>query len=253
MRAAWQTLWGCARGPVSTLAPQTRLLAGILVFAVCMVSPVTSALGAITVAAGTLAWLGACRPPRKVARAGALFGLALFLPYFLLAPLIRSDPAHGGHGWARSLEVPWSLFSRGLSGMLVSLGAVTNLNLSDLREGLLRLPVPRVITAVLLQILHQTATLVDETAQVSAAMAVRGASGGRRTAWRVLSSLPQVWLPRVMLRAENVAAAMELRGFSEAELRPFGRVPLRARDGLALLFAAGLLALAAALRWGGGR
>jgi len=253
VRISWHTIWGCAGGPASHLAPQTRLVMGALMFAVCMVAPVTTLPGALTIVAGALAWLAACRPPGKIAGAGALFGLALFLPYFLLTPLIRHDPAHAEYGWARSLAVPGSLVARGLSGMLVSLGTITILSLSDLREGLLRLPVPRVVAAVLLQILHQAATLVNETGQVASAMAVRGAASRRRTAWRVLSSLPQVWLPRVMIRAESVAAAMELRGFSETELRPFRPAALRTRDGLALILALGLLGLAAALRWGGGR
>jgi len=216
-----------------------------------MVSPVTTVPGAITVVTGTLLWVAACRPPRKVAFTGAWFAFALFLPYFLLTPFIRSDPARLPHGWSHSLEVPWSVFARGVSGMLISLGTVTTLGLSELREGLLRLPIPRVVTAVLLQILHQTATLVDETEQVVAAMAVRGTSNGCRTAWRVLSSLPQVWLPRVLRRAESVAAVMELRGYSDAELRPLGRVPLRLSDGVALFLTLSLLGLAVALRWGG--
>jgi energy-coupling factor transporter transmembrane protein EcfT len=105
---------------------------------------------------------------------------------------------------------------------------------------LVRLPVPRVVAAILLQIVHQTATLFYETRRVAAAMAVRGATGSLGTAWRVLVSLPQVWLPRVIGRAERVAAAMELRGFCDGEPHTFSEV----ETGVVDLVAVGLCLLA---------
>ena len=251
MRTPWHDIWGCARGPAARLAPQIRIVVGALLVAVCLVAPALTPPGASLIAAATLAWFAACRPPRAVTRAGALLGLALFLPCLLLTPLIHLRPPEPGWSWSRSLEVPASMFVRGLSGMLVALATVTTLSAGDLREGLIRLPVPRVVSVILLQIIHQTMTLADETRHVAGAMAVRGAAGGGRTAWRVLSSLPQVWLPRVLVRAESVAAAMELRGYCDAGLPSFRRIALRAGDGIALALALGLLGTAAAIRWGG--
>ena len=135
--------------------------------------------------------------------------------------------------------------------MLVSVATVTSLTASDLREALVRLPVPSIVSAVLLQIVHQTGTLFYETQRVASAMAVRGASSGGVAAWRLLVSLPKVWLPRVLVRAERVAAAMELRGYCDADLPSFPRVKSRLADGAVVVLGIGVLALAITLRVSG--
>jgi energy-coupling factor transporter transmembrane protein EcfT len=253
MRTSWHGLWGCAQGPASRLAPPARMLAGLLLFAACMSAPATDLAGLACIAAGTCAWLLFCRTPLGTVGKAALLGLSFLLPAFLLTPLIRNAAPGASGSWQRSLEVPWSLLVRGLSGMLVTLGAVTSLTTSDLREGLVRLPIPRHVSAILLQIIHQTGTLIDETRQVASAMAIRGASGSGRTAWRVLASLPQVWIPRVVVRAEEVAAAMEVRGYGQDTIPSFHQNRLRVRDVIVLLLAAGLLGGAVTLRWRAGR
>ena len=148
-------------------------------------------------------------------------------------------------------EVRWSVLLRGVTGMLVSMATATSLGLSEVREALGRLPVPREASAILLQMVHQTASLSRESGRVAAAMAVRGASSGGVTAWRLLSSLPQVWLPRVIERAERVAAVMELRGLCDEELRPTQRARATLLDGVALALAFAVLALATALHFVG--
>ncbi len=248
MRTSWHNIWGCARGPVKGLAPQIRIMAGVTMFAACMVSPADTTIGSLVVMGAAAVWIIACRPPVNVIGATLLLGLVLFLPYFLLMPLIPVDPSVAAGRWQRAFFVPWSVLLRGISGMLISIGTVASLNASDLREGLVRLPVPTVVTAILLQIVHQTATLFYETRRVAAAMAVRGASGGGVAAWRVLFSLPRVWFPRIIVRAERVAAAVELRGYCDGELRSFQRVTMGVADGIALVLAFGVLGLAATIR-----
>jgi energy-coupling factor transporter transmembrane protein EcfT len=54
-----------------------------------------------------------------------------------------------------------------------------------------------------------------------------------------------------MIRAERVAAAMDMRGYAEADLRILGGTTLGWPDWGALAGACLALALAAALRWGG--
>jgi energy-coupling factor transporter transmembrane protein EcfT len=181
-----------------------------------------------------------------------LLGLGVFLPYFLLAPLMKMWPSAGFRpaGWGPALTVPWSLFLHGLAGLLVTMATTSVLSASDLRSGLLALPMPRTLTAILVQIVQQTHSLLSETKRMAAAMAVRGAAGGGRAAIRVLVSFPRVWLPRVVSRAERLAAAMELRGYAEADLGIFGRRPLGAADAGVVVLAAAVLALAVALRWG---
>jgi energy-coupling factor transporter transmembrane protein EcfT len=66
----------------------------------------------------------------------------------------------------------------------------------------------------------------------------------------VLASLPRVWLPRLIDRAERVAAAMEIRGYVDVDLRLLGRERARVADFAASIAALAIAGLAAVLRWG---
>lgn len=248
MRTSLHDLWGCGRGPVRHAAPQTRLVAGAAVFAACMVSTGASVAGSLCAGTVGAVWLVLCRPPWRVLRASLVLGLALFLPYFLLLPLLPEAPSSDGGSWRHALVVPWTILLRGLCGMLVCAATVTSLTATDLREALLRLPVPSIVSAILLQIVHQTATLFYETRRVASAMAVRGASSGGVAAWRVLFSLPRVWLPRVIVRAERVGAAMELRGYCDGHLRSFHAAAFGLADLGTVGLAVALLGTAITLR-----
>ena len=251
MRRSLHELWGCGRGPVMRAAPQTRLVAGATAFAGCMVSTGATVSGSLCAGSIAVAWAVACRPPWTVLRATVLLGLALLLPYFLLLPLMPGAPAGATEGWRGALAVPWTILVRGLSSMVVSVATVATLTAGDLREALLRLPLPRLVSAILLQIIHQTSTLVYETRRVAAAMAVRGASSGGLAAWRVLFSFPQVWLPRIIDRAERVGAAMELRGYCDVPPPSFGKSVLGGADVAAISASTAALALAIWIRaWG---
>jgi energy-coupling factor transporter transmembrane protein EcfT len=248
MRTSLHDVFGCARGHVSRLAPHARLLAGAAAFAACMIAPAASASGSLFIAAVVAVWLTVCHPPLRVVCTTAALGLVLFLPYFLLLPLLPDAPSDFSGDFGPALAVPWSVLVCGMSGMLVSAATATSLSTGDLREALVRLPVPRVLSAILLQIVHQTAALFYETRRVAAAMAVRGASSGILGGLRVLVSLPRVWLPRVADRAERVACAMELRGFCDEELRPLRHERLGLADAAALIAAATVLGGAVVLR-----
>ncbi len=251
MRTSLHDLGGCGRGPVLRALPQTRLVAGAVAFAGCMVSTGSTVTGSICAGGIATAWVVACRPPWRVLRATILFGLALLLPYFLLFPLLPRPLGETAESWRGALVVPWTILLRGLSSMVVCVATVTALSASDLREALLRLPVPSMVSAILVQIIHQTGTLFYETRRVAAAMAVRGASSGGLAAWRVLFSLPQVWLPRIIVRAERVAAAMELRGYCDGPPPTFDQAPPGLVDVTAIGTSVGALALALSLRmWG---
>lgn len=249
MRALWHDTWGCGRGPAVHLAPATRLLVGTLLFGACMVAPTSRLPGAVLAPAIALGWLAACRPPWRFVRAVLGLGLAVLLPYFLLMALLAEGA--GPETPLGMLVSVGDLLLRGGSGLLVSAATLTTLRISELDQALAALPVPAAVSAILVQIVHQTGTLAYETRRVAAAMSVRGASAGGRAAWRVLYSLPRVWLPRVVQRADRVAAAMELRGF--CEVRPDGRAAARASwlDGLAVSLALLVLAAAITVRLGG--
>ncbi len=248
MRVALHELWGCGRGPVSQLAPQVRIVVGAAAFGACMLAPIPSRAGFALLVATVVLWLAGGRVPLRIIGSTVLLGCVVLAPYLLLTPLIGN---HGGvQDWTTGLRVPIGIFVHGLAGMLISVGTVTSLSASDLREGLLRLPVPPMVAAIVLQIVHQTAALGYETRRIASAMSVRGASGAGTAGFRVLASLPQVWLPRVLIRAERVGAAMELRGYCEQDLPSFGVATIGGRDLLALLLALTALALSVSLRCG---
>lgn len=254
MRTPWPELWGCARGPITRLTPLARLIASGATFAACMVAPTSSAGGVLLIALATTGWLLACRPPLALVRGAVTLTLLLWLPVALVLPLLPPgtarlaghDPLDLGLGLGRMLL-------RGLGALLIATGAVASLPPSRLREALLSLPLPRLVVAILLQIVQHTGALLAETQRVRAALAVRGALGGARRGWRLLRSLPQVWLPRVVVRADRIADAMELRSYGSTAPQPAQSTPLAARDVAALILALGLLVVATALRvraWG---
>jgi len=248
MKTSWHNILGCGHGSACRLAPQTRIMAGILLFSACMVAPVTTALGIIVITAITISWVVACSPPLRLARSFSLLGLVIFLPYFLLVPLIQAGGSGPHAGWTYAIAAPWGVFLHGMAGMLVSTSTAMILSPSDLRHGMLRLPVPGMVSAILLQIVHQTSELVYETRRVAAAIAVRGASAGWQTSMRLLSSIPRMWFPRLLIRADRVAAAMEVRGYCEADPHAFARSSMTLADAAILLIAIGVLLLAIVLR-----
>jgi energy-coupling factor transporter transmembrane protein EcfT len=250
MRSAWHDIWGSARGSAVKLSPRARIIVGASVFATCMIAPATNWKGALAILVTVLTWTALVRPPARVIRSTSLLGLGLLLPYFLLVPLIR-DPA-AGHAWSQAWTGPWTVFFRGMTAMQASVYTATTLSPSALRQGLSRLPIPEVFSSVLIQIVHQTAGLLYETRQIASAAAVRGGTSGYRAGLYVLTSLPRVWLPRVVDRAERVGAAMELRGYCERDLVDSEVAITAWKDRVAIFLALAIATGAAAFRiWSG--
>jgi energy-coupling factor transporter transmembrane protein EcfT len=226
---------GSARGPILGLAPPTRLLLGLAGIALVLTSDPLRPAGAAVLALTVAGLLAAGRLPARALRRVLVLGAALLLPLALLTPLV-----------AGGVEVPVRIAVRGLAVMLVSAVTLGSLGGADLPAALAGLRAPPLVVAIVVQIVHQAGTLVHESRRLAGAMAVRGATGGGRAALRVVTSLPTVWLPRVVDRAERVAAAMELRGFG-AEIpvraeRRAGRADHLARIGAVLVVvAAGLV------------
>lgn len=247
MRSDWHDVWGATRGPITSVAPSVRLLAGMLVFAACMVAPTTIPSGVCLAIAFPCVWLGVCRPPRRVLRALLLFGTLALLPYFALAALL---PGGAGlvDGQENAFVVAASLLLRALGGLAVSLATIATLAPGDLRQALA--PLPASISAILLQIIHQTAFLAYETQRIASAMSVRAASVGVRTTWELVASLPQVWLPRIVQRADRVSFAMELRGYCDFDHQRRERPRLRRADWLSVLATTAALGLSIAARLG---
>jgi cobalt/nickel transport system permease protein len=248
MKTHWHDLWGCGRGPAVRLVPQTRLLLGVVAFAICMTAPATTVAGGLVIAVTVGTWLAASRPPQKTVFGFALLGLLLFVPTLLLLPLVPSNDPSAAGGWRHAFVASADILVRGTSGVLISMATVASVSVNDLREGLTRLPVPGIVSAIVVQIMHQTASLFYETKRVASAMAVRGASGGGRAAWQVLWSLPRVWLPRIVDRADRVADAMDLRGYCDGETRTLPSSRMRIADWTALALALAVLGSAVVIR-----
>lgn len=247
MRAAWHDIWGCARGPARRLTPQARILVGVGVFAASLIVPAATWPGAALAVAASLAWLAACRPPLRTMRVALSLGLSVLSSSLLLVCLLTLASESN----SAPLTVCLGLLVAGTSAFISTLTTVTVLSMSDLREGLLRLPVPAMVSGILLQMIHQTATLAYETRRMAAAMAVRGATSNRLSGLKLLTSLPRVWLPRVIERADRVAAAMELRGYCDGETGRRTGLGLTRIDNLGLALVTCAVVWAIVLRcWG---
>ncbi len=249
MKNVWHESWGRGSGRVKRLAPQTRILCGTAVFATGLAVPLDRLSGWFFLIFLVVAWILACRPPAHVFRAFFVLGLVLFLPYLLLAPLIRLE--RGALGWDAAFLAVGIVAARGQAGLLITTATLSALSLGDLRQGLLSLPIPRLLCLILLHILHQAAELYYECRRIAAAMAVRGAAGRAKTGWRLLVSLPTVWLPRVMYRAERAAAAMEIRQYGRDAAVESSHRGLTLADWGSLAMVASVLFFSLAWRKGG--
>jgi energy-coupling factor transporter transmembrane protein EcfT len=214
----------------------TRTLVGAALFATTLAAPFPSAKAAPALLAALL-WVGAAALPRRVIGAALTIALISFGPYALLAV-----GAEGGAVAAR-------IAVRGAACMLVSIATAATLELAELHAVAARL-LPQPAAAILVQIVHQAGTLAEETARIAAAIRLRTAAGGLRTTWLVIASLPHVWLPRVLARAERVATAMELRGY-HGQAPAIERRPPRALD--VVVLAASVLTLGATVALRAGR
>jgi cobalt/nickel transport system permease protein len=247
MRIAWHEIWGCARGPATSLTPQARIVVGTGLFTASLLAPVATWPGAAFASVVSLSWLALCWPPVRAVRAVFLVGLSALVSSLLLLPFaVNSSQVRPE---ASGLSTYLGLLAGGASALITSVSTVTALSMSDLRAGLLRLPVPAGVSAILLQIVHQTSTLAHETRRVASAMAVRGALSKRTSGVKLLASLPRVWLPRVIQRADRVASAMELRGYCDGGTNTRADSGLARADAVAIALAAGAVVLSAVLRY----
>ena len=208
MRWSLLNTLNCASGPIRQLTPATRIVVTSLVFIASVVTQPANLLGFVCLVVTALGWLIVCGPPFWLVRSALVLALAMLLPVFLLSPLIEAK----GH-FLQALTVPWTLFARGIVGMLVSITALSALTLSELQEGLRTLKVPALVVTLVVQIIHQAELLIDETRRISAALSLRRGPESTMSALRILGAMPQVWLPRVIHRAERLAMTMELRGY----------------------------------------
>jgi len=242
--------WGCGKGPAKRAAPSARLLCGTLVFASCSIVPLRSPWGVALFAGVLLGWAAWCGLPRRRLFPALRLAACLFLPLFLFAPFIRGQAETGS--WLEALRVPLTLGLRGTACIVVCAAAMAALDLAECGQGLGGLPLPRALVALVVQIAHQTALLTDESRRTVTALRLRGVpSAGVDTRLRCLFSLPVIWLLRLVVRAERVSAAMEVRGVSGPVCNRRTTADMSASDRCAAAFATLVFGAVLYLRWRG--
>jgi energy-coupling factor transporter transmembrane protein EcfT len=217
MKILTNNIWGSATGSARRLTPCARITWGLSLFIATMVLPVTSWITTLLATGLIILWYFFTRTPWQFVKPVLFLGLALFLPYFLLIPLIDYQ---ADNSTARAALIPWSVFFKGIAVMQISLYTISTLTITDLHQGLNRLGFPSVFNIILIQIIHQTQSLIHETKNIVAANAIRGATKGFKTALYVIINIPTNWLPRVIDRAQRVANAMELRNYQISTTSP---------------------------------
>lgn len=211
---AFAAAWDGGSGPVRRLAPAARLLCGALLCTVCVALPAHPLRAAALPLLLTLGWTQLCGMGRKRFFSALAFASALFLPMLLLALPLRAE----SRTWQEALGIPLRLMLRGTACLLISAATLSSLRLSEFGDALNGLRLPSPVKSLLLQIALQSVLLMEEIRRTADAMKVRGltaAAAGIRL--RVIHAWPQVWLLRLLDKAERVGAAMEVRGFGAAD------------------------------------
>jgi len=163
----------------------------------------------VTLVMGWTLW---CRVPKRYLARVLLLAAGMFCPFLLLAPFTHYKT---GISWLEAITIPLIIALRGTLCLVASMATYTTLDSTELGEALYNLPVPRIVSTLILQIVHQTAMLKNETFRMLAAYKLRGlTTSGFRMRTRCLCAFPVLWLIRLTMRAERVANAMELRGFT---------------------------------------
>jgi len=238
--------WGSGNGHLRRMIPSARIICGVVIFASCLVLPVYKPLGFYIICGTTITWAFLCGIPWKNITGLLLYAFLLFLPLFLLTPWIERHPS-SGYNWYDATKVPMEIGIRGTACIFICASTIAILDLSEFNTGLSLLPIPLTITSLVIQIVHQTAMLANESRRISSALRIRGVPSGYIARLRFLSALPTIWLLRIMNRAERIAAAMELRGF-EITARTSNE-PISVLDIFVVAAAILLLGTSITIRW----
>lgn len=204
--------WGGGSGRVQALVPSARLVCGACALASCAVVPLNKSFGVALFLCVLVAWTIFCGLPLQRLAGLLRFSVFLFMPLFLLVPF--SWVQRGGDVFSKVLCVTLVIGLRGTACIVVCAATMSSVELAEFGQGLAGLRLPRVVTALVVQIAHQTALLADEVQRLVSALRVRGVASASMVArLRCLFALPVIWLLRMLQRAERVSAAMEMRGF----------------------------------------
>lgn len=210
-------VWGSAEGKIKKLSPHIRLLAGFTFFIGIFISDQAKTGGLLLTLAIVLGWYLMVKPPALLKKPLLIFSLILFLPFLIFTPFIDTSMP------AEKLLVPmpyavvWRLIIHGMGALFVSVWTFSTVSLFELEQAFGKLKIPRPICELVLQIIHQSHALALEARNITQAIKIRGAVEGYRNTIAMAASVPQVWLMRILYRAEKVGEAMQIRGYQFIE------------------------------------
>ncbi len=242
-------LWSNAEPGSYFLSPFSRLTAGAFLLASIIWCSSESPASIAAVGAVFVVWIGLSRVSWR--RFGSLltYSLAVFTPLLLLAPWMDAGTGTQGPVLPETAGTLVWIILRATAGVLVVGATLSTVTRSQLCDFIERLPLPRLVRLILVQIVHQTDTLLRETRRLTAAFQLRQGRGSWRRSVSLIGALTSVWLPRILFKADRVASAMELRGYAVRPLHP-ERLSLRTRDVLCMAASFFLLLFVLILRMG---
>jgi len=244
---------GSGNGLLAGLSPQARLLCSMLVLVTALTSLRDPLAGIFFTLCVSAAFLLLCGVPLRHLMRATIAVVAMSAPVLCYAMFASTNGLAFSPRTSLAVDAAMQqhivvVALKGMSFALIVVGTLSTVSFSELSDSLARIPLPRIVLLLILQILHQTQLLRDETARISDAFAVRGATSGIRASGLVLRYFPQAWLPRVVAKSDRVGNAMELRGYGTTLLQ-FKRSPMILRDWCALCVAALMMSAVVANRF----
>ena len=202
--------WGCGSGLLKSLQPHTRIISGVLIGCACLLVPLKTIGGAVFLVVASFCWILLASMPGKMLFRCAIASVILFFPFLLLSPWMTVD-SYTTTPMADRFAQAGGIALRSTCMLFIAASTLASLIMHDVHRGLVCLPIPRSIVALIVQLINQTMLLAEETTRIVGVLRLRGASGVRGI--RVLFAFPIVWMVRMLFRAERSAAAMSVRGY----------------------------------------
>jgi len=237
--------WGCGNGLLKSLQPHTRIISGVLVGSACLVVPLQSIVQAIFIIITAFCWILFASMPGKMLLRCAIASVILFFPLLLLSPWMMVD-SYSVSPVTDRIAQAGGIALRSTCMLFIAASTIGSLTMHDLHRGLVCLPIPRSLVALIVQLINQTTLLAEETIRIVGVLRLRGASGVRGI--RVLFAFPVVWMVRMLFRAERSAAAMAVRGYGIETTVKSERINLTFADMAMSAAATSAFAIAVTLR-----
>jgi cobalt/nickel transport system permease protein len=206
-------------GPVQRLAPETKIVATVVFVLVVMATPARTVWPYLVDAA----IVGGVAVAALVPIGSILRRLVFEIPFLVLAVAMIVFGGEAGR-WSAYTVLARATLGVGAASVLASTTTA-----GELVDGLVRLRVPAVFTAIAAFTVRYVAVLRAELERMLLAQSLR--AGRRGVGARDLASIGAVLFVRSFERAERVQVAMSVRGSSAVaprpDLRPARPVPVR--------------------------